>query len=244
MQPKNLGVIVGRNELLTPDWYKHLDESQLAAYIRYHYIRLRENAVNWDSDVHRRARKWDGGKDAIGVNHKSVWLKISKAVTIARADPGAWVCAHFGPWAARRLSSDSSQAPDLRPGRLAGTQSYDIYVEYCDKIKDFIQKEFEMTGITMARRYRSIGDFGFSDQDKALYVVCDESYVTAPPFFRHAFAAKFGAITGVEKYLWAAAADYEAKQRFYDAAVEDWCVTEQLREAVIEIRQHWKDYTE
>jgi hypothetical protein len=26
--------------------------------------------------------------------------------------------------------------------------------------------------------------------------------------------------------------------------VEDWCVTEQLQEAVIEIRQHWKDYTE
>jgi hypothetical protein len=242
MQPKNHGATLTRNNLLVSNWHEELNDHQLAQYVRYQYIRLREGVVNWESDVHtRRRNKWDGGKDAYGVKYSAVWPKVVKEIRTKSAHPGVWVCAHFSPWAIKRLSLTPSKAPDLRPVNLARTSSYDIYREYCDNIQEHLNNEFDMAGVTMARRYKVIGDFGLSEADKALYIVCDESYVTATPFFRHAFAAKFGAQKGVEKYLWLAAADYEPKQQFYDVAVADWCVTAQLKEAVLEIRQQWTE---
>lgn len=243
MQPKNHGATLTRSNILDPNWHECLNDQQIAQYVRYHYIRLRDGAINWESDAHMRSRKkWDGGKDAYGVKYSAVWPKVVKAIRAAHAHPGVWVCAHFAPWAAKRLSLAASKAPDLRPSSLARAASYDIYHEYCENISAHIANEFEMAGVTMARRYKVIGDFGLSDSDKALYIVCDESYVTATPFFRHAFAAKFGAQKGIEKYLWFAATDYEPKQQFYDAVVADWCVTPQLNEAVLEIRKHWTEY--
>lgn len=245
MQPKNLGATITRNDLIDPDWHKVLNDRQLGQYIRYHYIRLREGVINWENDAQTRTRKkWDGGKDGYGVKHSSIWPKIVAEIRNKKAHPGAWVCAHFSPWGAKRLSLSPSKAPDLRPLNLARTASYDIYREYCDNIREYIAGEYSMAGVTMARRYKVISAAGFSETDKALYIVCDESYVTATPFFRHAFAAKFGAQTGIEKYLWLAAVDYEPKQQFYDSCVADWCVTAQLKEAVLEIRQYWTEYNE
>jgi len=91
--------------------------------------------------------------------------------------------------------------------------------------------------------------FGFSKDDQNLYVLCDESYVSASPFFRHAFAALGNCDRAVERYLWFAAIEYEAQQRAYDCAIDrvkdqnyDWWITDTLRAAVREIRQHWRNY--
>ena len=69
MMLKEVGAtsLIGKvnNALLAPDWYQQLNERQLAAYVRYQYIRLKEGVIDWNAPAHTRKRmKWDGGKDA------------------------------------------------------------------------------------------------------------------------------------------------------------------------------------
>lgn len=237
---KSRGATLSPTELLAYDWHKSLNVAQLAAYVRYQYIRLRDNCWDWDDEAHSRTRKtWDGGQDSYGVKHQAVWPKIAHEIRNQNAHPGAWVCAHFSEWAERRLATSANRGADHRPQNLCKANSFDIYRDFCANIPQYISNEFTTAGTTMRRRSKLLGDNRFTPADKALYLVCDETYVVASPFFRHAFAARFNAQPAVERYFWRAATDYEAKQHLYDQVVEPWCVTAQLRNALIEIRQHW-----
>ena len=60
-------------------------------------------------------------------------------------------------------------------------------------------------------------------------------------------AARINCDKAVERYLWVAALDYEAQQRLYDAVIDKkpeygWWTDNEIKPAVIAIRQHWKEY--
>lgn len=236
--------------LLSPDWYTRLSPDQLAAYIRYQYIWQRENAVDWDSRAQKHRRPaWDGGKDLYGVRRTSTWGEIAKRVLEAGADPGLWVHAHFSPVADMRLSPAAAAViPEIKPSTLHSRVSPQIYVKYIEHLPDMIWRQYELAGKTIENRFKTSASIGLSPEDQQLYVLCDESYVTASPFFRHAFAASARCDEAIEQYLWLAALDYEVHQRAYDQVLaarmqgETWWITEELKAAVKEIRQHWEDY--
>ena len=235
--------------LLAYDWYKDLTPAQLAAYVRYQFIYLHEQAIDWDDRAHvRRRPHWDGGKDNFGVKHTAVWSKVVRAINESAADPGMWVHAHFSPEAELRMTQARS-LQEVRPTMLCASNSQTIYDKYCAKLSRNIETAFEIAGYTIASRMTSSAAFGFSKDDQNLYVLCDESYVSAPPFFRHAFADLGNCDRAVERYLWFAAIEYEAQQRGYDFVISrakeqnyEWWVTDNLRAAVREIRQHWRSY--
>lgn len=235
------GAVAARD--LAPDWHLRLNQEQLAAYIRYQFIRLYDNVHDWDDPAHNRKRThWDGGKDSYGVKHTPVWQRIAKMVRQRNADPGLWVHAHFSPIAVLKTGVQTTGMPEMRPTRLSSGQSPDIYKAYCDELPGILTSAFEVAGMTLAKRIRGTQDLKLSQDDQVFYCVCDELYVSASSFFRHAFAAQLGCDRGIERYLWFAALDYEAQQRAYDAAVEPWCITEPLLAAVHEIRDHWESY--
>ncbi|NDD52379.1 hypothetical protein EBZ39_00615 [bacterium] len=236
--------------LLNYDWHRNLQPAQLAAYIRYQYIWQKDNAVDWDSPAHTRRRpNWDGGKDLYGVKHTSTWGEIVKRVSDHVADPGMWVHAHFSTAANMRLQLNPANAslPEIRPSMLHSKMSAQIYDKYLSFMPEVIWSQYEIAGNTIESRFRTSASIGLTPDEQQLYVLCDESYVTATPFFRHAFAAAGGCVDAVEQYLWVAALDYEVHQRVYDSVVannqkESWWVTDDLRAAVVQIRQHWENY--
>lgn len=235
------GAVAAR--ILAPDWHLRLNSVQLAAYIRYQFVRFYSDIHDWDHPIHNRRRPhWDGGKDSYGVKHSGVWQKIATMVRKYEADPGLWVIAHFSPIAALKSGAQTSGMPEMRPTRLSSGQSLDIYKTYCEELPTILVNSFEVAGATLAKRIRGTQDLKLSPDDQVFYCVCDELYVSASPFFRHAFAAQLGCVRGVERYLWMAASDYEAQQRVYDVAVEPWCVTELLRRTVQDMRRHWENY--
>lgn len=235
--------------LLAHDWYRDLTPAQLAAYVRYQFIYLSEKIIDWDAPAHVRRRPyWDGGEDKFGVRRTSAWGKAIRAIRDANADPGMWVRAQFSPEAELKITNLRA-LPDVRPTMLYSATAQSIYDRYCAKLPQLIETEFEIAGYTIASRMQSAKAFNFSKDDQNLYVLCDESYVSAPPFFRHAFAALGQCDRAVERYLWFAAIEYEAQQRAYDCVIDraktqnyDWWVTDTLRAAVREIRQHWRSY--
>jgi hypothetical protein len=244
MTPKGAGAVQDRNEL-APDWHVSLSDYQLAAYIRYQFIRHHDREWDWDAPAHNRRRKhWDGGADSFGVNYKSAWARILKQARDYSADPGLWVQAHFSPVAYKRAIAETHSIPEIRPNNLCSAKSSEIYAEYCAALGKILQTQLNVAGETIANRFRGTSNLGLSPDDQAFYVLCDENYVSASPFFRHAFAAQLGCMRGVERYLWPAAIDYEAQQRAYDAALrnERWCITEPLSAAVKDIRTHWRRF--
>lgn len=242
MTPNEAGVALAAKEL-KHNWYSQLSASQLAAYIRYQFIRLYDGDHDWDSYAHNRRRAhWDGGKDSYGVKHTSVWSRIAAAVKRHNAHPGLWVNAHFSAMSFLRAGAQTTGLPEMRPTRLYSAQSYEIYIDYCEKLPKILANNFDVAGVTLAKRFRGTQDLKLAQDDQVFYVVCDELYVSASPFFRHAFSAQLGCERGVERYLWLAALDYESQQPAYDNAVEPWCVTDALRAAVINIREHWEAY--
>jgi hypothetical protein len=228
---------------LSPDWHLTLQAHQLTAYLRYQFVRHYENEPDWDAPVHNRRRvSWDGGKDAYGVKRTAVWQKIADAVRASRADPGLYVAAHFSGVQYARQVAQTHIVPDMRPSRLYGAQSPAIYQEYLQALPKMLKYSFDVAGATIANRIRGTQALNLAPDDQVFYVLCDEGYVSASPFFRHAFAHQLENSRGVERYLWLAALDYEAQQRIYDTAVESWCVTPALRAAALEIRQHWRAF--
>jgi hypothetical protein len=228
---------------LAPDWHLQLDNHQLAAYLRYQFIRHYENVLDWDDPAHNRRRtNWDGGKDAYGVRHTAVWSKIGRIVREMNADPGLWVAAHFSGVQYAKQVAQTHTVPDMRPNRLCGAQSPSVYDGYIQALPKMLQTAFNVAGATIANRIRGTQTLNMSPDDQVFYVLCDEGYVSASPFFRHAFAHQLESPRGVERYLWHAAIDYEAQQRIYDTAVEPWCITAALRAATLEIRKHWRAF--
>jgi hypothetical protein len=242
MTPKEVGGAVATRDLAL-DWHTRLSLQQLAAYIRYQFIRLHENEQDWDAPAHNRRRThWDGGKDSYGVKHTPVWTRIANLVRDNQVDPGLWVYAHFSPIAVLKAGIQQSGMPEIRPNRLCSGQSLGIYKEYRAQLPKILAHNFEVAGSTLAKQIKATDAFHMDQDDQIFYCICNESTVSASAFFRHAFAAQLDCWRGVERYLWLAALDYEAQQRMYDVAVEPWCVTETLREAVKDIRRHWEHY--
>lgn len=242
MMRNGVGAAVAAREL-APSWHVRLSPEQLAAYVRYQFIRLYENEHDWDAPAHNRKRShWDGGKDSYGVKHTSVWRRIAHMIRQNDAHPGMWVHAHFSPIGTLKSGVQTTGLPEMRPTRLCSGNSIGIYKEYCEQLPSILAHDFEIAGMTLAKRFRGTQDLKLSHDDQVFYVVCDELYVSASPFFRHAFSAQLNCDRGVERYLWHAALDYESRQPAYNAAVEPWCVTELLKRATIDIKNHWERY--
>lgn len=240
---------IKQSDLLNSNWYESLSLPQLVAYIRYQFIYLNERVVDWDAPAHARRRpNYDGGKDKFGVNHSSKWAQAARVIGKFSAHPGMWVHSHFSPIASVALTSSTQHIPEIRPSSLYSAKSSEFYVKYCSDLPRILMQKFLLSAHTIKSRTLSVKHFNLSEDARNFYVVCDESYVTAPPFFRHAFAALANCERGVERYLWRAALDYEVHQAVYDNLIEtnetdiSWWVTDNLRAAVCEIRRHWGAY--
>ena len=230
---------------LSPDWHNTLTDTQLQAYIRYQYLRHYNNAWDWDDPIHAKRRpSWDGGKDRFGVKHTAVWGRIARAVRNRKADPGLWVAAHFSPVSYVKLTETTREIPDIRPGMLAASDAALVYDRYLSYIPKMMLNGVRVAGTTIAHRLRGTAALELSKADQLFFVLCDEAYVSANDFYRHAFAAQLGCDRAVERYLWCAALDYEAQQRVYDLVLKDesWCFTEALVAAVDAIREHWRQF--
>lgn len=247
-----LSVVGEQTRILQSDWYKELTQEQLAAYIRYQFIYLNENAIDWDSSAHSRVRHvWDGGKSRDGRAYSSTWRECIRAIeraessTLAAIYPGMWVHAHFSPAAEAKLTN-SSALPDIRPQTLHSARSPAIYSKYINIGPQLIAHKYELAADTLKLRMQSVSKLNISDADKIAYALCDETYVTASPFFRHAFAVRYNCDDALELYLWEAAIQYEANQPLYDAVMRatenSWWLTEALQAAVFDIRMHWRQY--
>jgi hypothetical protein len=231
---------------LASGWYKNLTQEQLAAYVRFQFIYLHERIADWDAAAHTKRRPaWDGGKDSFGVKHSSAWAKAVRAITAANAHPGIWVYAHFR--TAPRAMDMTTRVPEPRPAMLYSTGSADLYQNYCNTAPVTIRKQYDLAAETLKMRFASTAAYGLNKADQTLYVLGDESYVTATPFFRHAFAALSNCDRAIERYLWFAALEYEALQPLYDRAIKTepelaWWTANDLPAAVCAIRQHWSNY--
>jgi hypothetical protein len=205
----------------TPDWHTQLTDEQFAAYVRYQYIRLYSLDWDWDSPAHNKTRvNWDGGKDRFGVKHKPVWSKITRIIRQFKADPGLWVAAQFSDISCAKTVAQTHTVPDIRPTNLASAEALGVYEQYCLKTPTALQRAFEVAGATIATRLRGTLSSGMTPDDQVFYVLCDESYVSASPFFRYVFAEQLNCPRAVERYLWRAAIDYEAQQRIYQSALK------------------------
>jgi hypothetical protein len=236
------------SDILSADWYKALTAEQQLAYIRYQYIYLNECVVDWDANAHRKRRPaWDGGKDSFGVKHTPVWGKIMRAAENAGADPGGWVYAHFSAVAAERIAKNNQRVTEMRPSMLYSASSPEIYRDYMQHIPRILMDRFHVAAETLKLRMATTAIYKMPKRKQELYVLCDESYVTATPFFRNAFAALGQHTTAVEHYLWRAALDYDAQQVAYDMVMTKhpeykWWIENDIKAAIVEIRQHWRNY--
>jgi hypothetical protein len=233
--------------LLDPNWHEKLTDEQIAAYIRYQFIYLSENAIDWDSPEHARKRThWDGGKDLYGVRRSNIWAQAVRAVRRYSGLPGMWVHAQFSPAAQLKLTPGTLALPEIRPSSLYAATAPGVYARYVADMPDIITHRFNLAGQTLSMRFKTTANLGLPKADQTLYVLCDETYVTAPPFFRYAFAATAECHEAAHLYLFAAAVDYEVHQTVYDAVIaqtqEHWWLTDDLKAAVIGIRQHWESY--
>lgn len=228
--------------ILSPDWYRVLAPKQLMAYIRHAYIwRQTGNTALESAEQKRQTVRWDGGEDSFGCKFTSVWPRILKHLIAAEADPGTWVAAHFSPIAVKKYvrGLESFEVRDVSPSQLCGKLSTQIHIEYCEYLPQSLILDYETAGRTINLRLKSLAKLNLSKEDQYACVICDEGYVTASAFFRHGFASLFKAEDAASRYLWPAAFEYEANQRLY-AGVPDWCITDSLKQAITEIRTHWR----
>lgn len=235
-------------DLLSVDWYHALTPAQKMAYLRYQFIYLHERVADWDSRAHiKRRPAWDGGKDNYGVKHSPVWGKVLRAAEAVKADLGGWVYAHFSAVATEKVAKNNQRVTEIRPSILYSSSSPLIYRDYMEKMPEIILSRFHVAMETMKLRMATTTPFKMSKKTQELYVLCDEGYVTASPFFRNAMASRVGCDKAVERYLWYAALDYEAQQRSYDVVIAknpeySWWLENDIKDAVAAIRQHWRDY--
>jgi hypothetical protein len=245
MKPKGAGAVQDLQTELTPDWHLSLTDHQLAAYIRYQFIRHHEKITDWNDPAHNKTRpRWDGGTDNFGVKHTSVWATIGGKVRSYNADPGLWVQAHFSPVSYNHKIAETHSLPDIRPNNLCASRSVEIFSEYRARFPQILRTGLNVAGETIANRFRGTASLNMRPDDQAFYVLCDENYVTASSFFRSVFATQMDCQRAVERYLWRAAIDYDAQQRIYDVALcdEQWCFSELLQAALQDVRNHWRAF--
>lgn len=235
-------------ELLSHDWYQHLESAQLEAYIRYLFIYMREGAKDWESDAQTKPRPhWDGGKDNKGVRHKSVWKLIADRIRYCNAHPGMWVAAHFSPSITASRIAQGKGLIATRPELLNNNHSIEIYNDYVANFDDRFMARFLSAESSLDTRFKILAPLGIEPDDRFLLVACDTTHVNATPFLRHAFSAGMGCRRAVKRFAVQAAVDYEMEQPAYDqfiASHEDfeWLLTDELKRVVIWLRQHWSTY--
>lgn len=249
MKRKEAGGTATAENLLSPDWHKGLSEKQLMAYIRHSYVWRQTGSTDRDSKEQTKTNpRWDGGQDAYGVKFTAVWPRIARMVRAVDADPGLWVAAHFSPSGYSKFitQAGSFEVPDVAPSNLCSKVSELVYNEYCSNFAKTTIDAYNTAGRSIALRLRSLQKLAISEEDRHFCVLCDEGYVTAAPFFRQGFANAFKLPEAIDRYLWPAALEFEAKQRLYDRIIPDfipgWVVSEKLTETVTAIRAHWRRY--
>lgn len=246
-----LSAVGEQTKILQHDWYNELTREQLAAYIRYQFIYLHDNAVDWDSPTHSRLRRvWDGGKNHDGRNYSSTWHEVVRLIARISgphdlAHPGMWVHAHFSPAADAKLNA-AFGLPEITPRTLHSARSPSIYNKYLQIGPQILAHKAALAEHTLQLRLKAVECFPWTTADRFAYALCDETYVTATPFFRCAFASRANCDTALEMYLWEAAINYEANQPLYDFVAQEtnntWWRTDALTAAVAEIRDHWRNY--
>jgi hypothetical protein len=234
--------------LLAQEWHSSLNLAQLAAYIRYEYIRLQEAVFDWDSPAHSRPRPyWDGGRSPDGVKHKSIWDKIARAVRSVSANPGVWIAAHFSGAAYAVRTSAGKGTIASRPELLASELSQDVYAQYVSSFQQLFFEQFESARVSLGSRFNITAGLGLEKDDHFYLSVCDATHVNASPFLRHAFSNEFSCARGIARYLVPAALEYDLKQPLYEQLIcehpeYDWLVSESLYEKVLKFRAHWSTY--
>ena len=228
--------------LLSQDWYKELSPPQLLGYIRHAYIWRSTGTTNLSSPEQAKKNvRWDGGEDSFGCKFTPVWPRILKMITSYDAEPGIWVAAHFSPLATV-ISGDGNGSFEMReisPTHLCSKTSVKLYHDYCNFLPKAIADNCDTAMRSVVLRIKSLSRLPLTRSAQYECAVCDESHVTAAPFFRHAIALQAEAHDAANKYLWPAAFEYEAQQRLY-GNVPPWCHTKELLNAVLTIRTHWR----
>lgn len=241
---------VGDNETsadlsyLAADWHLRLSPAQLAAYIRYLFIAVKENAYEPDAPAHSRKRfKWDGGTDAYGVKHKRVWGRIASAIRQCEAVPGLWVAAHFAPTFYSVRAAGNKSFVENRPELLCSDVSLDAYQKYLELFSTLTNERCAAAEISVASQMELLQNVIKDYDDLVLYIVADKTNVNATPFFRHAFAAHLECARGVLRYLAPAALDYDMNQPLYDEMtakpLNSWWVSDNLKIVTAKNRRQW-----
>jgi hypothetical protein len=235
-------------DYLDPEWYRSLNDVQLAAYIRYLFIYHREGAIDWDSSVHQKPRPHvDGGRDQYGNKRTALWPKVISAIKRRDAVPGIWVAAHFsGALHSARVSSGKNVIGS-KPEVLASDISERVYDDYIGYFPSLINQQRKSAEVSITTRYTITSSLDLPEDDHVLLVLCDKSHVNATPFLRYAFAASLDCQRAANKFIWPAAIEYETKQALYDKYIEDnpecdWFVSPALKKFVVDVRKHWSRY--
>jgi hypothetical protein len=249
--------VVGVRDRLHHDWHKDLTPVQLAAYIRYQFVYLNEHVIDWDAPAHKYNRRaWREGdqKTRDGSRRSSTWYEVLRKISQTESTtgqpvfPGIWVHAHFSPVAEKKLNQWAGLT-DMRPSVLHADMAPYIYAKYLELGPEIISQNYELAVDTLQLRLQATASFealpAFRDRrltldDRMAYVLCDEAYVTATPFFRYLLAAKHDCSLAQARYLYPAAVHYEANQTLYDSF--GWDIPEDLARTVTQIRQHWSTY--
>lgn len=239
---------VDDTDYLDPEWYRSLNDVQLAAYIRYLFIYHREGTIDWDSPVHQKPRPHvDGGVDQYGSKRTALWPSVIRKIKHRDAVPGTWVSAHFsGALHSARISSGKNVIGS-KPEVLASSISETVYDDYVNYFPSLINQQRKSAEASITTRYTITLPLDLPEDDHVLLVLCDKSHVNATPFLRHAFAANLNCQRVVNKFIWPAAIEYETKQALYDAYIADnpeydWFVSPALKQFVVDVRKHWSRY--
>lgn len=248
MRLKEVGALVD-NSLLFSDWYKRLNFEQLVAYVRYQFLATHFRVADPEARAHKICyKKWDGGVDISGVKNKCIWSAIAKEIVKTNAVPGLWVRAHFSPAFLSVRNEESKGMSTVRPEMLKSALSYRVYLEYLETASHYVKQAYEAAQASIVTRYANTEVYNLSPDDHYFYVLCDEAYVNAGPFFRHAFASLENCARAEERYLFLAAAEYDAQQVIYDQVIDEsagsfsWWLSPQLQQEIIRIRQDWSVY--
>jgi hypothetical protein len=248
MMPQKVGGSTLLDEkYLDSNWHKNLTAEQLDAYLRYCFISLKTKNYNSASRDHTTPRKnWDGGVNSFGTRFKRIWSKISKGVRHVNANPGIWVSAHFSPAFHAVRVAENKGFIDNRPELLVNPLSVDIYENYLATFDALTLARCQSAEISIATQLRVLEDIIKDEDDRLLYVLADGTNVNATPFFRYAFAVFGSCPRAASRYEMPAVVEYEMNQPLYDklAAVPEnnWWLSDELREKVIEIRKGWCEY--
>lgn len=249
MKPQGVGVIESPidEKYLAYDWYTSLTATQLEAYVRYLFIALRENAYDVDAPAQTKYRlNWDGGENNYGHKHKRIWSKIVSEIRKYKAVPGAWVAAHFSPSFHAVRIAESKGYVDNRPELLCSPLSPDVYRKHLSTFDQITIERCVAAEVSVATEMSLLESVIKDRDDLILYVVADKTNVNATPFFRHAFAAYYDCVRGVERYIAQAAVEYDMNQQLYDDLAakqgDDWWISPALKKVVADNRMYWSKY--